>query len=181
MKRILHFENITFKSSYNWFKIDIHQQLRPQLWSTLHCTCRHYHLCRSTSSSPSPSPSSSDVGGSDSGVWARRSPKPNWYTGFIKQSRTPYWEKPNNRIPLLWLSAWTHLSRRLIFLIFLFGTKNYMHMSQFKKLYNGSIQGLIIDQKYWERKHNTFFLELLYQHFLFIKEHLLCAQINDQG
>ena len=29
MKRILHFQNITFKSSYNWFKIDIHQQLRP--------------------------------------------------------------------------------------------------------------------------------------------------------
>ena len=29
MKRILHFKNITFKSSYNWFKIDIHQQLRP--------------------------------------------------------------------------------------------------------------------------------------------------------
>ena len=28
MKRILHFKNITFKSSYNWFKIDIHQQLR---------------------------------------------------------------------------------------------------------------------------------------------------------
>ena len=27
MKRILHFKNITFKSSYNWFKIDIHQQL----------------------------------------------------------------------------------------------------------------------------------------------------------
>ena len=25
----LHFKNITFKSSYNWFKIDIHQQLRP--------------------------------------------------------------------------------------------------------------------------------------------------------
>ena len=23
------FINITFKSSYNWFKIDIHQQLRP--------------------------------------------------------------------------------------------------------------------------------------------------------
>ena len=22
-------QNITFKSSYNWFKIDIHQQLRP--------------------------------------------------------------------------------------------------------------------------------------------------------
>ena len=22
-------KNITFKSSYNWFKIDIHQQLRP--------------------------------------------------------------------------------------------------------------------------------------------------------
>merc|ERR1711963_1041906 len=29
MKRILHFKNITFKSSYNCFKIDIHQQLRP--------------------------------------------------------------------------------------------------------------------------------------------------------
>ena len=29
MKRILHFKNITFKSSSNWFKIDIHQQLRP--------------------------------------------------------------------------------------------------------------------------------------------------------
>ena len=29
MKRILHFKNITFKSSYNWFKFDIHQQLRP--------------------------------------------------------------------------------------------------------------------------------------------------------
>ena len=29
MKRILHFKNITFKSSYNWFKIDIHQQVRP--------------------------------------------------------------------------------------------------------------------------------------------------------
>ena len=29
MKRILHFKNITFKSSYNWFRIDIHQQLRP--------------------------------------------------------------------------------------------------------------------------------------------------------
>ena len=29
MKRILHFQNITFKSSYNWFKIDIQQQLRP--------------------------------------------------------------------------------------------------------------------------------------------------------
>ena len=29
MKRILHFKNITFKYSYNWFKIDIHQQLRP--------------------------------------------------------------------------------------------------------------------------------------------------------
>merc|ERR1712155_130235 len=29
MKRILHFKNITFMSSYNWFKIDIHQQLRP--------------------------------------------------------------------------------------------------------------------------------------------------------
>ena len=29
MKRILHFKNIIFKSSYNWFKIDIHQQLRP--------------------------------------------------------------------------------------------------------------------------------------------------------
>ena len=28
-QRILHFKNITFKSSYNWFKIDIHQQLRP--------------------------------------------------------------------------------------------------------------------------------------------------------
>ena len=31
MKRILHLvsvKNITFKSSYNWFKIDIHQQLR---------------------------------------------------------------------------------------------------------------------------------------------------------
>ena len=32
MKRILHLvsvKNITFKSSYNWFKIDIHQQLWP--------------------------------------------------------------------------------------------------------------------------------------------------------
>ena len=29
MKRILHFKNITFKSSYDWFNIDIHQQLRP--------------------------------------------------------------------------------------------------------------------------------------------------------
>ena len=29
MKRILHFKKITFKSPYNWFKIDIHQQLRP--------------------------------------------------------------------------------------------------------------------------------------------------------
>ena len=29
MKRILHFRNVTLKSSYNWFKIDIHQQLRP--------------------------------------------------------------------------------------------------------------------------------------------------------
>ena len=32
MKRILHLVSvkiITFKSSYNWFKIDIHQQLRP--------------------------------------------------------------------------------------------------------------------------------------------------------
>ena len=29
MKWILHFKNITFKSSYNWFKIDIHQHLRP--------------------------------------------------------------------------------------------------------------------------------------------------------
>ena len=32
LKRILHlvsFKNITFKSSYNWFKINIHQQLRP--------------------------------------------------------------------------------------------------------------------------------------------------------
>ena len=32
MKRILHLvsvKNITFQSSYNWFKIDIHQQLRP--------------------------------------------------------------------------------------------------------------------------------------------------------
>ena len=32
MKQILHLvsvKNITFKSSYNWFKIDIHQQLRP--------------------------------------------------------------------------------------------------------------------------------------------------------
>ena len=29
MRRILHFQNITFKSSYNWFRIDIHQQLRP--------------------------------------------------------------------------------------------------------------------------------------------------------
>ena len=32
VKRILHLvsvKNITFKSSYNWFKIDIHQQLRP--------------------------------------------------------------------------------------------------------------------------------------------------------
>ena len=34
MKRILHLvsvKNITFKSSYNWFKIDIHQQLR-KVW-----------------------------------------------------------------------------------------------------------------------------------------------------
>ena len=29
MKRILHLKNITFKFSYNWFKIDIHQQLLP--------------------------------------------------------------------------------------------------------------------------------------------------------
>ena len=32
MKRILHkvsVKNITFKSSYDWFKIDIHQQLQP--------------------------------------------------------------------------------------------------------------------------------------------------------
>ena len=29
MKQILHFKNITFKSSYNCFKIDIHQQLQP--------------------------------------------------------------------------------------------------------------------------------------------------------
>ena len=32
MKQILHLvsvKNITFKSSYNWFKIDIHQQLWP--------------------------------------------------------------------------------------------------------------------------------------------------------
>ena len=29
MKRIIHFKNITFKSSYNWFKIDIHRRLRP--------------------------------------------------------------------------------------------------------------------------------------------------------
>ena len=32
MKRILRLvsvKNITFKSSYNWFKIDIHQQLQP--------------------------------------------------------------------------------------------------------------------------------------------------------
>ena len=29
MNRILHFKNITFKSSYNWFKIDIHQQVQP--------------------------------------------------------------------------------------------------------------------------------------------------------
>ena len=32
MKRILHsvsVKNISFKSSYNWLKIDIHQQLRP--------------------------------------------------------------------------------------------------------------------------------------------------------
>ena len=28
LKRILHFKNITFKSSYNWFKINIHRQLR---------------------------------------------------------------------------------------------------------------------------------------------------------
>ena len=28
MKRILHFKNITFRSSNNWFKIDIHQQVR---------------------------------------------------------------------------------------------------------------------------------------------------------
>ena len=101
--------------------------------------------------------SSSDVEVSDSGVWARRSPKPNWYTGFIEQSRTPYWEKPNNRIPLLWLSAWTHLSRRLIFLSFLFGTKNYMHMNQFKKLYNGSNQGLIIEPKVLRKKTQYLF------------------------
>ena len=32
IKRILHLvsvKDITFKCSYNWFKIDIHQQLRP--------------------------------------------------------------------------------------------------------------------------------------------------------
>ena len=32
MKLILHLfpvKNIIFKSSYNWFKIDIHQQLQP--------------------------------------------------------------------------------------------------------------------------------------------------------
>ena len=29
MKWILHLKNITFKSSYNWFNIDIHQQLQP--------------------------------------------------------------------------------------------------------------------------------------------------------
>ena len=29
MKRILHFKNITFKSSFNWFKTDIHQQQQP--------------------------------------------------------------------------------------------------------------------------------------------------------
>ena len=32
IERILHFvsvKNITFKPSYNWFKIDIHQQLQP--------------------------------------------------------------------------------------------------------------------------------------------------------
>ena len=32
MKRILHLvsvKNITFKSSYDWFKIDIHEQLQP--------------------------------------------------------------------------------------------------------------------------------------------------------
>ena len=29
IKRILHLRNITFKSSCNWFKIDIYQQLRP--------------------------------------------------------------------------------------------------------------------------------------------------------
>ena len=29
MKRILHFKNNTFEYSYNWFKIDIYQQLRP--------------------------------------------------------------------------------------------------------------------------------------------------------
>ena len=28
MKQISHLKNITFKSSYNWFKIVIHQQLR---------------------------------------------------------------------------------------------------------------------------------------------------------
>ena len=32
MKRILHFKNITFKSSYNWFKIDIHQQLNYYIY-----------------------------------------------------------------------------------------------------------------------------------------------------
>ena len=29
MKQILHLKNIAFRSSYNWFKIDIHQQLPP--------------------------------------------------------------------------------------------------------------------------------------------------------
>ena len=32
MKQILHLvsvKNITFKSPYNWFKIDIHQQFQP--------------------------------------------------------------------------------------------------------------------------------------------------------
>ena len=29
MRRTLHFQDINFKSSFNWFRIDIHQQLRP--------------------------------------------------------------------------------------------------------------------------------------------------------
>ena len=29
VRRTLHFQDINFKSSFNWFRIDIHQQLRP--------------------------------------------------------------------------------------------------------------------------------------------------------
>ena len=44
MKQILHFKNITFKSSYNWFKIDI--LLVPWLHILKHCyqqefACKH--------------------------------------------------------------------------------------------------------------------------------------------